>query len=74
MLIRSRLTWRALRAPDTHAAAVLGDAVVCDLGDDLRVCLQVEQQDVVGLQVPVDDHGRVKIPDHNRLNHDRVFC
>ena len=58
------LTWCALRAPNSHAAAVLGDTVVCDLGDDLRVGLQVEQEDVVGLQVSIDNHGGVKVPDH----------
>lgn len=58
MLSLSRcLTWRALRAPHSHAAAVLSDAIVGDLGDDLRVGLQVEQKDVVGLEIPIDDHG-----------------
>lgn len=49
LLVRACLTWRALGAPHSHAAAVLGDAVVCDFDDDLRVGLQVEQQDVVRL-------------------------
>lgn len=57
------LTWSALGAPHSHAAAVASDAVVGDLGDDLRVGLQVEQKDVVGLQIPIDDHGRVKVPE-----------
>lgn len=63
------LTWGALGAPHSHAAAVASDAVVGDLGDDVRVGLQVEQQDVVGLQVPVDDHGRVKVPEHGACKH-----
>lgn len=58
------LTWGALGAPHSHAAAVLSDAVVGDLSYDLTVGLQVEQQDVVRLQVPVDDHGRVEVPGH----------
>lgn len=62
------LTWGALGAPNSHAAAVASDAVVGDLGDDVRVGLQVEQQDVVGLQIAVDDHGRVKVPE--RARHD----
>ena len=37
--------------------------LVCDLGDDVRVALEVEDQDVVRLQVPVDDHGRVEVPE-----------
>lgn len=61
------LTCCPLRASYSHAAAVLSDAVVCDLGDDVRVGLQVEQEDVVRLQIPIDDHGWVKVPDHTGL-------
>lgn len=59
------LTWRPLGAPHSHAAAVLSDAVVCDLGDHFRVGLQVEQKDVVWLQVTVDDHGRVQVSEED---------
>ena len=57
----SLLTWGSFGGAHPHAAAVLGDAVVCDLGDDLRVRLEVEEQDVVGLQVAVDDHRGVQV-------------
>lgn len=65
--LRGRLTWCALWAPHSHAAAVLSDPVVCDLGDDVRVGLQVEQEDVVRLKIPIDDHGWVKVPDHTEF-------
>lgn len=71
--MRSCVTWSPLRASHSHAAAVLSDAVVRDLGDDLRVGLQVEEENVVRLQISIDDHGRVKVPDDHKLRTCSVY-